>query len=325
MRAFVLVLILVTATQGQALCQAQSQEIADKPGAAAAEMHGPRLALSSGASAMVLTDDAREVADKLDLPALLANLDRAKARAQNLGDSSAVTLDTFAARQELLEARQEYAKRVLKASLEVDYVISAIDGEQHRFEIMRADLESNRDSAVLLTNIAAQISNGVLWILSCSYTVASRTQSGYDTNDGINGILAGAIPTVLSLYAFYQLKGKACDLTANPNMLAPLLGTGNDARHYYPKSVLDFLNSTPRGETQTRRETLISYWTKNKFLEKPNSKTYQHSTQIMSGTLSQKRALTIALINKQQTMLADLRTQVCTMKRGLLELIPALD
>jgi hypothetical protein len=108
-------------------------------------------------------------------------------------------------------------------------------------------------------------------------------------------------------------------------MLAPLLGTGNDARHYYPKSVLDFLNSTPRGETQTRRETLISYWTKNKFLEKPNSKTYQHSTQIMSGTLSQKRALTIALINKQQTMLADLRTQVCTMKRGLLELIPALD
>jgi hypothetical protein len=35
--------------------------------------------------------------------------------------------------------------------------------------------------------------------------------------------------------------------------------------------------------------------------------------------------LTLSLLSKQLTMLGDLRTQVCSMKRGILELMPALD
>jgi hypothetical protein len=361
LRAIALVLILIATTEGTALCQnpiqshsdlqhqgqdqsqnqgqdqSQNQGQDQSQNQTTIQSHNPeqpsgpgsppgiKIALSSGASANALTDEARELAKELNLPGLLANLDQLKTRVQNNGGGTQKTVDTLADRQELLETRQEYEKRVLKASLEVDYVLATIDGEQHRFELMRGDLESNRDSSVMQTNIAAQVSNGVLWVLSCSYTIASRTQPRFDTNDGVNGILAGAIPTVLSLYAFYQLKGRARDLPANPNMLAPLLGTGQDARDYYPKSVLDFLNTVPAGQTVSRRQALIANWIKSKQLNKPDSKNYDRNMQIISGTLAQRRALTLSLLSKQLTMLGDLRTQVCSMKRGILELMPALD
>jgi hypothetical protein len=302
-------------TTNQALCQSVSQGPAD----------GTKIALSAGASSIALTDEARDLARELNLLTLLDSLDQLKTRVQNTDPSTPKTLEALTARQDLLEARQEYERRVLKASLEVDYVMAAIDGEQNRFEVMRTDLESNRDTSVLLTNIAAQVSNGVLWILSCSYTLASRTQPKYDLNDGVNGILAGAIPTVLSLYALYQLRGPAKNLPVNPNMLAPLLGTGQDARHYYPKSVMDFLNTAPAGQSASRRQLLIAQWEKTKSLNKPGAKDYDRAAQIISGTIAQRRALTIALISKQQSMLSDLRTQVCSMKRGILELMPALD
>jgi hypothetical protein len=319
LRALLLVFILIVASQGEALCQ--SQRLDQGPGAT----DGTQIALSSGASTIALTDDARELAGELNLPGLLANLDQLKARAQNTDTGSAKTLDALSARTELLEGRQEYAKRILKASLEVDYVLSSIDGEQHRFEQMRADLESNRDTSVLLTNIAIEVSGGILWVLSCSFSIASETKPQYNVKDGVNGIIAGALPSFLGLYALYQLRGPARKLPVNPNMLAPILGTGQDAHHYYPKSVMDFLNATPTGQSTSRRQAMIAQWAKSKSISKPDSKNYERSTQIISGTLAQRRALTISLISKQQTMLSDLRTQVCSMKRGLLELMPAMD
>jgi hypothetical protein len=337
LRASLLVFIVLLAAEGQAFCQSLSQSqgqsndhnnnsifssgLSSGPGPA----DGTKIALSSGASAIALTDEARELANELNLPALLANLDQLKTRVQNAGAGSINSLDALAARQELLEARQEYEKRVLKASLEVDYVLASIDGEQHRFEQMRADLESNRDTSVLLTNIAGQVSNGILWVLSCSFSIASETKPQYNVKDGVNGIVAGALPSILGLYALYQLRGPSRKLPANPNMLAPLLGTGQDSSNYYPKSVLNFLNANPTGQSTSRRQLLISQWAKSKSLSKPDSKNYERSAQIISGTLAQRRALTISLISKQQIMLSDLRAQVCSMKRGLLELMPALD
>ncbi len=315
LRALLLVLIFVLSTASQASCQSIGRGPAD----------GTQIALSAGASSIALTDEARDLAKELNLLSLLDSLDQLKTRVQSSDVGAAKTLDGLAARQELLEARQDYERRILKASLEVDYVMATIEGEQNRFAVMRSDLESNRDTSVLLTNIAAQVSNGVLWVYR-AVSIASETKPQYNVKDGVNGIVAGALPTVLGLYALYQLRGPARKLPANPNMLAPLLGTGQDARHYYyPKSVMDFLNATPAGQSTSRRQLLIAQWEKNKSLSKPEAKDYNRSAQIISGTLAQRRALTIALLSKQQSMLSDLRTQVCSMKRGILELMPALD
>jgi len=286
---------------------------------------GTKLAmLSSGTSTLILTPEARELASELDLLDLLNRLDQIKTSIKNC-QTAPNSMAGLLARQELLEARQTYQKRVLRASLEVDYVLAAIGGEQHSFELMSTSLQNSRDSAVLLTNIAAEVSNGALWVISCSYTLASRTNPKFDFGDGVNGIIAGAAPSLLGLYALYQLKGKARDLPRHPNMLAPLLGTGKDAENYFPKSVLAYLDATAPGQTDSRRQVLIKSWIKDKKLQKADSKKYEHSAEIISGSISQRKALTLSLLDKQMTMLSDLRAVVFSMKKGLLELMPALD
>ena len=104
-RALLLVLILIVSTTNQALCQSVSQGPAD----------GTKIALSAGASSIALTDEARDLARELNLLTLLDSLDQLKTRVQNTDPSTPKTLEALTARQDLLEARQEYERRVLKA------------------------------------------------------------------------------------------------------------------------------------------------------------------------------------------------------------------
>lgn len=276
----------------------------------------PSGSLSSDASAMIKL---------LDLQPLIDRLASSKVRVNGVSQSDELAYLT--ARQDLLESREELSRKILKTNLEVDYVLSAIDGEQNHYLERIEELMARRDKAVWYTTIFSQWSNGILWSASSAFTCASVKYPRLSYDDGILGILAGAIPTILSLYAMHQSHGGKIASQVNPNMLAPVFDRSSRAEAFFPSTVLAYLNDVPpgRGDSKSRRLALRERWQQKGYFDKPGGSDYDRMVGILTATEARKKALTISVFQNRQHMLEDLRTEVFQMKRVLVELIKLTD
>jgi len=274
---------------------------------------------------VALSPEAASMAEQLNLLERIHQLDEFKGR--NSGNIDRRSNDALANRQDLIEARQGLLRAIIKADLEADYVLAAIDGENNDYSKLVRELASSRDTAILMNTIVTQLINGVFWSLSGIFTLVSVDHIQASNPDGISSIIAGSVPAFLSLYALYQVRGPKRQLSKHPNMLAPLFTNVSSDDGYYPEAVLHYLNTAPAGKpgTPTRKETLIQHWTQCKMISKNGTVPSERKVGLMTGTIEKRRALTISLLQDRQTMLSDVRTEVCQMKRGLVELMPLLD
>ncbi|MBX9689394.1 MAG: hypothetical protein K2X27_21975 [Candidatus Obscuribacterales bacterium] len=271
-----------------------------------------------------LSLDARYLLKQLELESLVSRIDSLSARPELA--ARAKNLEEVILHQELLEMRQELTRKILRANLEVDYVIAAIDGEENLYTERVAQLMSKRDKAVWNTTILSQWTNGILWSASSAFTCASVRNTKFGYPDGVLGILAGAIPSALSLYAMHQTHGARIDMIKHPNMLAPLFERVS-AEEFLPKSVQIFLDAAPSFEKggSSRRKLLLERWYENKYLDRPGSKNAERMIGILTATEEGKKIMTIDLYTNRQKMLADLRTTIFQLKRLLLELMQLTD
>lgn len=143
--------------------------------------------------------------------------------------------------------------------------------------------------------------------------------------DGILGILAGAVPTVLSPYAMHLSHGEKVNAVVRPNMLSPLL-TQQTETQFFPKSVVAYLNC-PSSEVQgsTRKQALIVRWIKDKYFDQNGTQESKKLIGLLAASQPEKKALDIELLQTRQRMLDDLRTEVFKMKRTLLEIMEWID
>ncbi len=268
-----------------------------------------------------LSDNAQSMLQILHLQPLIDRATDARKRRDTAVPGS---LDALSARQDLLEARQELGQLLLKSNLEVDYVIAAIDGEENRYTEQISEMMSRRDKAVWYTTILSQWSNGILWSASSSFTLGSVQNPRLSYTDGILGILAGALPTVLSLYAMHQTHGEKRDALVAPNMLSPIFDR-TSTEEFFPRSVISYMNgaSDNQSGSVSRKQVLVDRWYKNGYLN--SGKNSAQLVGTLTATESRKRALTIALLQNRQQMLEDLRTQAMQMKHSLLELMKLAD
>ncbi len=138
---------------------------------------------------------------------------------------------------------------------------------------------------------------------------------------GINGILAGIVPSVASMYALRQLNGKTSKSEADPNMLAKLFDYPTNPEVEYPKCVWQFLNLPPAGENinKTRKDLIINRWIEDKNI--PNfTDRHTKDLDIITASISRPKGLSIVNLNLRQIMLEQLGAEVLKMKRFLLEL-----
>lgn len=268
--------------------------------------------LSSGP----LSAEGQSMLRTLNLQPLLDKAADAKARLNNAQPHS---LDALLARQDITEAKQELQRRILKSNLEVDYVIAAIDGEENRYAELTTELSDRRDKAVWRTTILSQWSNGILWSASSSFTTASVQNPKLSYTDGILGILAGAVPTMLALYAMHQAHGGKRDSIVAPNMLSPVFDQGSK-EEFFPASVIEYMNNN-NSTGVVRKQALLDRWQKKGYF----SAGQMSKISILTGTEARKRALTIEVLQNRQQMLDDLRTVVLQMKHSLLELMKLTD
>lgn len=278
-----------------------------------------------GRPAPLLSSEAQEMLKQLNLSPLLERITVLKGRVETAGTPR--TIEDLALRQDLLDDKRELTRIILKTNLEVDYVLAAIDGELNRYTERIAELSEKRDKAVFNTTLMSQFSNGALWSTSSAFTVGSYRHPVLSIPDGVIGILAGAVPTALSLYAMHQTKGSKADSYYKPNMLSPVFGRADSPTDFFPESIVTFMNCIPPTEKRgrTRKQVLLEHWHAKKFLDQPGSKGYDRTVSILTATEAHKKGITIDLLERRQQMLAELRSEVFNMKRFLLELMQLTD
>jgi hypothetical protein len=264
-----------------------------------------------------LSPEAEQIADEIDVAPLLKRLERL--RGAPAADSSSMTWESLAVRQEITE-------RVLSTSLDIDSVSAVIDSEVEQIRGIRADLQAKRDKAQNVINMASIVTGGVAGAITSALQFKTST---VNLGNGI-GVAGGAGSVLLSIVGIHKQGGGRQSLGDSPRMLARFFGRPPDATEAipsdYPEEVWAYLNSTSPSQPNrgSRREQLIAKWHSEGRINQDGSPKGERRIETMSSNISQLRKLSISEMSDRVTMLLDVRAKVSLMKRGLSEILRGL-
>jgi len=262
--------------------------------------------------ALHLSPEAKQVAKQIEVIPLIERLRSGRAA------GASMSLETLVVRQEITE-------KVLSAALDVDTVSAIIDTEVEQIRAIRSDLQSRRDKAQNIINVASLVTGGAFGVVNTALQFSSKTAN---LGNGI-GLGGGAASVVLSIMGIRQQGGRR-SLGDSPRMLARLFGRQPDAPEAipsaYPEEVWLYLNSAPPSQAAkgTRREQLIAKWRSEGRLKQDRSLKGGGSVDALSGNTSPSRKLSINELDDRVAMLMDLRAQVSLMNRELGEILRSL-
>jgi hypothetical protein len=223
---------------------------------------------------------------------------------------------------EALTIRQQITEIVVGASLDIDGLIAEIDNETAQLNSIRSDLESRRDRAQKINNIASIVTGGALGVVGTALQFKDTTAN---LGNAI-GVSGGAASVVLSIIGIKQQSGGQRALVRSPNMLAKIFDRQAEFHSEYPDDVWTYLNAVRPTESDkgTRRARLIDEWQQTGRIDKPDTPKGQKKIDVLTSSISQQRALTLDQIADREAMLGDVRAEVSLMKRDLSKLMLAL-
>jgi hypothetical protein len=294
------VLAVLVTTPGWSVRAQTQQNLQTEPRASAGQTRG-------------LSPEAAQVADEIGVTTLL-NQPGIKGTA-----GSPMSLQSLVARQEITE-------KVLAASLDVDSVNAVIDSEVEQLRSIRSDLQSQRDKAQNIINVASIVTGGAFGAVTSAMQFKPRTVT---LGNGI-GVAGGVGSVLLSIVGIRKQSGGRRDLGDSPRMLARFFGRRPDATEaipsFYPDEIWSYLNSTSPSQAKmgTRREQLIAKWQSEGRIKQDGSPKGELKIESLSGNLSQTRRLNIDELGDRIAMLLDVRARVSLIKRALSEIMRGL-
>ena len=141
------------------------------------------------------------------------------------------------------------------------------------------------------------------------------------------GIVSGIGSTVLSVMGIRRQHGPLHSAGRVPNMLAPLFGRQAALNSYYSPAVLEYLQSTPTGESAesgSRLDQLMAEWRQAGRIGPIGSTKTDQQIARLTSSLDTKTKLSIDDISDRIAMLGDVTGRVGLMKRDLAELMMSL-
>lgn len=268
-----------------------------------------------------ISANSLQLSNAIGLTPILSRIQSLRAQRDALKNST-VTLESLAIRQDLTDAITEAYQLIQKTSLEVDFVMSEVEAEQNVYEEILNSYQNARDQTVAKTNAAAFITNGALWAVAEGFTIPTYKYPNYAIPSGINGVIAGLVPSFFSMWAMKQVAGKKTRSENDPNILAKLFDYPITPDIDYPVSVWQFLQTVPPGDQsgRTRREQLIDRWISDDNLPDFTDPKSRKQIDIITASVAHRKSLTISSLNTRLVMLQQLEGEVLKMKRMLLEL-----
>lgn len=308
---------------GQPMPMTWQNVLAVEPGANTIQV--PKQILRSGVN-IFSTDislNSRQLADNMGLTPLFRRMEILRQRV--LQDTAQSTLETLVARQDLSETINQVDQIILEGSLDVDFVLAEISAEQTVYSDMLSSYQADRDKVVARANATSYYANGVLWAAGEAFDIPTYRIPKYSIPSGTVSILAGVVPSVLSLYAMRKFNGKKADSEVGPNMLTKLFDYPTSPEIEYPKPVWDFINAVPADEstTKTRRDQLIDRWISDKNIPTFTDRKSKKDLDVITASVSEHKGLSIDTLTVRQVMLTQLGAELMKMKRLLLELMMA--
>jgi hypothetical protein len=224
---------------------------------------------------------------------------------------------------EELSMRQDILERVTEAGFEVDGVLAELDNERAHLSELSSILQSRRDRAVNLTNVAGLVTGTGLGVAVNAMQFSSSTAN---VGNGL-GVGSGIASTVLSIIGIRQQHGPLRSVGRIPNMLAPLFARPAVLNSYYPQPVLEYLRSVPPGEaadTGSRLDQLMAEWRRAGRVGPSESAKTDHQITRLTSSLDNKTKLSIDDLSDRIAMLGDVTGRVALMKRDLAELMQSV-
>lgn len=263
-----------------------------------------------------LPPETDQVADQIGVATLLERLGR-------LSDGSSAGGSSMSL--ESLTVRQEITERILRSSLDIDGVNAVIDSEIEQIRSIRSDLQSKRDKAQNVVNIASIVTGGAFGAIASALQFKAST---VNLGNGI-GVAGGAGSALLSIVGIRKQGGRR-SLGDSPRMLARFFGREPGEPEVisseYPKEVWSYLNSVSPSQPDagTPREQLIAKWRSEGRIEPDGTPKGKRKIESLSGNIAVAQKLDIEELNDRMAMLHDVRARVSLMKRQLSEILKRL-
>ncbi|PWT94563.1 MAG: hypothetical protein C5B53_12830 [Candidatus Melainabacteria bacterium] len=289
----------------------------------------PRQILKTGVnlSTKSLSPNTLQLAEDLKLIPVLEKLQDLRDRVKALDASQPVTLENLSLRQELIETSYKADRIIEDANLAVDFTLAQLVAEENLYSELLASFGAERDKAVARTNAISFGTNGILWAVAEGLDIPTYRVPRYSISSGINGIIAGIVPSIASFYALRQVSGKRRTADEEGNMLAKLFDYPINPEIDYPEPVWDFLSEVPVGDRsgKSRKEQLIDRWIIDKNIPTFTSRTAKEQLDKITATVTRRKGLSIDTLTTRQLMLQQLGAEILKMKRMLYELALAVD
>ncbi len=283
----------------------------------------PIQILKTGVSltASGLSPNSLQLSDSIGLSPVLERI--TALRNQVSGNENDQTIQGLSLKQDLFDATQSARLIVQQASLEIDFTVAEIEAEKQVYNELLGTFKNDRDKALARTNAFAFITNGILWAVTEAFVIPTYKNAVYNIPAGIVGIPAGVVPSIASMYTFKLINGKKKTSEVEPNMLAKVFNYPTNPEIEYPKSVWTYLNQVPADggpDTKKRIDQMIDRWIADSNMPAFTDKKSKKQLDVITASVAQKKALTIATLTARSVMLDQLLVEVNKMKRMLLEL-----
>ncbi len=267
-----------------------------------------------------LSPNGRQVAEILKITPLLQRIQalRSKVNPAETEPTNENILLSVQLTANVIDAMQV----IQEASLSIDYSLAEITAEENIYTELLSSYTGDRDKATLKTNAASFITNGILWAVAEAYDIPTNRHPNYSVTSGTMGILAGIVPSIASIYALYQLRGKRRTSEKDPNMLSKMFDYPTTPDVDYPRMVWEFMNSVPADDPKgkSRRDQLIDRWIADKNISNFTDRSSAKQLDVITASVPRRHGLSIDTLNARQALLQQLAAEILKMKRMLLEL-----
>lgn len=259
-----------------------------------------------------LTPELEQLATITGILPVMRNLARVQSRLKETRPS--LTLEYLDERQKLIYYREKLTQLLASANLEVNAARGRIESEMTQLHELRAKMVDDNARTLRRNTIINFISGGITKI--AGYSIALGTT---EKPSNILEVFDGGVQCALSAMVMKQLHSESESVKEVPPLIA-VLDQQSAEQNVYPNQVWSYLCSAPAGSTSSasRRAELAAAWESRGMTLRRD-----RATKLQSGHFRSEISLARLapqLLDDRFAMLAELRSAVSQMHRGLMQL-----